>query len=655
MCVFGHGDDNTNTSTASSPSQGTARTDKSSTGKDASKASVEQPGSPKRQRLNHDEPATSSSATKKEQDGTSANTQTSTPNPSKTSNKEDGASKSIQTSNRPISPPPLSRQSKQQTPSTDKAAPTKSKPKPSPSPQTPKQPPPKRPIKAESLNPRLLKFSPASHELRLKLLKMLHNEYKRLNDELERDASKDESRLLLTDQQLITRALDLEEKTALERGSVYSNIMKNAIVQHKRMSPAQWVEIRNGEVPASGKKRPHGDMENGKPTQVDTELSTTQQVKLLHHILTPIDKLAAHGYQSSVPSDEAIAKAQDGVAAAKGWEKCDRCTQRFQVFAGRREEDGALTSGGACNFHWGKAYFPEKAAGDRTRKVKRYLCCGQQVGDSAGCITHPNHVFKASDPKRLAAVLNYAETPENANAPTNRAVCFDCEMGYTVHGMELIRLTATSWPSGEEIIDVLVKPIGEVLDLNSRYSGVWPDDLAQSAAWKPGDPLVPAKSGETSGSEDGEVKPKRNLRVVASPAVARDLLFSQISPSTPLIGHGLENDLNAVRIVHPTLVDTVLAFPHKGGLPYRYSLKSLMEWHLDRKIQQQTGPNMLGHDSAEDARAAGELVKFKLDKKWGDMKRAGWKLENGEVVAPAEKSAAAEDQSGTLTEDFIES
>lgn len=486
---------------------------------------------------------------------------------------------------------------------------------------------------------------------------MLHAEYKRLNTELQRDASESESRLLLTDQQLITRALDLEEKTANERGSVYSNVMKNAIVTHKRMATSKWVEIRTAEVPATGTKRPHAEVEGGKPSKVDTELSTAQQVKLLHHILTPIDKLSAHGYQSSIPTDEAIAKAKDGLDAAKGWEKCDRCTQRFQVFAGRHEEDGALTSGGACNFHWGKAYFPEKLAGDRTKKAKRYLCCGQELGDSAGCITHTNHVFKASDPKRLASVLNYTETPANDHVPTDRAVCFDCEMGYTVHGMELIRLTATSWPSGEEIIDVLVKPIGEILDLNSRYSGVWPDDLAQSDAWKPGDPLVPVKSGDTSGSEDGEVRSKsRNLKVVASPAVARDLLFSQISPSTPLIGHGLENDLNAVRIVHPTLIDTVLAFPHKGGLPYRYSLKSLMDWHLNRKIQQQSGPKMLGHDSAEDARAAGELVRFKLAQKWGDLKRAGWKVEDGQVVPPVESNTAAtETASGNLTEEFIES
>ncbi len=36
------------------------------------------------------------------------------------------------------------------------------------------------------------------------------------------------------------------------------------------------------------------------------------------------------------------------------------------------------------------------------------------------------------------------------------------------------------------------------------------------------------------------------MQIVSSPVVARDLLFSLISPDTPLIGHGLENDLNAI-------------------------------------------------------------------------------------------------------------
>ncbi|OAA56844.1 Ribonuclease H-like protein [Cordyceps fumosorosea ARSEF 2679] len=527
---------------------------------------------------------------------------------------------------------------------------------------------PAEPAKQESLNPRLLKESPATHELRLKLSKMLHTEYKRLNDKVRQDSDIAHHRLILSDQAMIKRVLDEEEAVAIEKKAVYSNVMKNTVMKYKRFRLADWIKEREKEMPASKKRQ--RDVMEGNVVIVQTGLTSAQEVQLLHRLRTPIDDLGEYGYTPETPSDEAIAKSKDGLAAAHGWEQCDRCNQRFEVFAGRREGDGALASGGACNFHWGKTYFPEKSStSERGKQAKHYLCCSEQVGDSVGCISHPNHVFKVSDSKRLAVLLNFMATPENAAVPADRAVCFDCEMGYTVHGMELIRLTATSWPDGAEILDVLVRPFGEILDLNSRFSGVWPNDIALAEAWHPGDPLVPPPEGSVtgstyvSGSEDAQVS-RRKLKIVPSPAVARDLLFSLIAPSTPLIGHGLENDLNAVRVIHPTLIDTVLTFPHKNGLPYRQGLKQLMSTHLNRQIQVQHGPKMEGHDSAEDARAAGELVRFRVAKEWADMKRRGWKVVDGELVAPPAAAGSGEGRSsnnsegggggGALTEAFIE-
>ncbi|KAM0555085.1 hypothetical protein ACHAPJ_006434 [Fusarium lateritium] len=556
------------------------------------------------------------------------------------------AAKKLETAARPVSPPPLKRKADALS-ETPKVPPrrTKTNPASESRPTSVQKSGPAKPKKAESLNPRLLKSSPANHDIRLRLVRMLHQELTRLNKELKKEAKKDEMGLLLSDQDLIVRTLDEEEYVAVHKAAVYSNVMKNKVMQHKRMKVDQWKTTRKEErkklaLEASGK-----DISD-EPKEIKTGLTPLQEVELIKRILTPIDKLASHGYVSAVPSEEDIEKARQGVETAAGWEKCDRCQQRFQVFPGRREEDGALTSGGTCTFHWGKTFIAPKVLGDKTRQPKRYQCCGQEVGDSVGCFTRDHHVFKTSDPKRLASVLNYAETPENPLAPTDRAVAFDCEMGYTVFGMELIRLTATSWPTGEELLDVLVRPLGEILDLNSRYSGVWPEDLAQAESWSAND-SKPVKSGNDDVSEDGELKPKKKqLKIVSSPEVARDLLFSLISPSTPLIGHGLENDLNSVRIVHPTLIDTVLLFPHKAGLPYRYSLKMLMDTQLNRKIQQETGPKMLGHDSAEDARAAGDLVRLKIRNLWMDLQRKGWKLVDGNFMAPGKGVG--------LTEEFLE-
>ncbi|KAH7164701.1 hypothetical protein DER46DRAFT_506262 [Fusarium sp. MPI-SDFR-AT-0072] len=492
--------------------------------------------------------------------------------------------KKLETAARTVSPPPLKRKMDTQdhTPKASSKIAKTSHSATESRPSSARKPVPAKPKKAETLNPRLLKRLPAAHDVRLRLVKMLHQELTRLNKELKAKIKKDEARLLLSDQDLIVRTLDEEEYVAVHKTAVYSNVMKNKVMQYKRMKVDQWKaeredEIKKKELEAAGKDP------NEKPTEIKTGLTPAQEVELTKRILTPIDKLSNHGYVASIPSEADIKKARQGVATAAGWEKCDRCQQRFQVFPGRREEDGALTSGGTCTFHWGKTFIAPKAPGDNTRQPKRYQCCGQEVGDSVGCFTRDHHVFKTSDPKRLASVLNFAETPENPVVPTDRAVAFDCEMGYTVFGMELIRLTATSWPTGEELLDVLVRPLGEILDLNSRYSGVWPDDLAQAESW----------------TADKSTKPTQSS----------------------------DDDM-------------------KAGLPYRYSLKMLMDVHLNRKIQQETGPKMVGHDSAEDARAAGDLVRLKIRNEWMDMQREGWKLVDGNFVAPGKASG--------LTEAFIE-
>jgi hypothetical protein len=72
----------------------------------------------------------------------------------------------------------------------------------------------------------------------------------------------------------------------------------------------------------------------------------------------------------------------------------------------------------------------------------------------------------------------------------------------------------------------------------------------------------------------------------------------------------------------------------------------LMDSQLNRKIQQETGPKMLGHDSAEDARAAGDLVRLKIRNLWMDMQREGWKLVDGKFVGPGKAAG--------LTAAFIE-
>lgn len=472
-------------------------------------------------------------------------------------------------------------------------------------------PPAKKTI-VEPLNPRLLPDPPATHAIRLKLIIMLHEHITRLNEEIKRSDDRSKSTVELSAQGLVAAALSEEEKIAKQYRSVYSNMMKLRIVALKKMKVSDWIAERLKQIAVS---KP-GDVPSAQesPETIDTDLSPHEEIALLPRLLAKQETLINHGYIPVAPSEEDVEQAQKGVEAAQGWEQCDRCKTRFQVFPGRRAEDGALTTGGMCMYHSARPRRPTGETADRTHKEPFYACCNETVGKSTGCTSSDTHVFKISEAKRLALVMPFMETPPNLSIQSDNAVCFDCEMGYTTQGMELIRLTAVSWPDGSKLVDVLVRPLGEILDLNSRYSGVWPKDFASATP----------HSASAAITAD-------HLQLVDSPSAARALLFSHLTPTTPLIGHALENDLNAIRIIHPCIIDSVVLYPHPRGLPLRLGLKTLLKKHLERDIQM---GGALGHDSAEDARAAGELVRLKISEVWKEMKRAGWTVKAGKFSPP---------------------
>ncbi|KAI0443775.1 hypothetical protein F4803DRAFT_561431 [Xylaria telfairii] len=489
---------------------------------------------------------------------------------------------------------------------------------------------PKQPRKGpESLNPRLLKKAPASHPTRVALVKALHKEFHRLNDELKKTAQGVERKWLLSDQELIVKTLDEEQEIATKKTSIYNTSIRNRILMYKRMTIVQWKDERSKAVQSTIPSST-GSTSTTPEESIETGLTPPQEFEFLPRLVDDLAPLEAYGYISKIPSKDDIEAAEAAVRASGNTEACDRCGRRFQVFPGRREVDGALASNGPCTYHPGKSYFL-----DRSRSQRRFKCCQRTNDDEAGgCMTAQHHVFKTTDSKRLAAVLNFVNTPTNPEVPKDRAVSFDCEMGYTVYGLELIRLTVVSWPAGNTLLDILVRPVGEVLDLNTRFSGVRPEDMASAERCEVGSNHRPT----TIPTSDPIAKPEQRLKIAPSPKVARDLLFTIISAETPLIGHGLENDLNAARIIHPTCIDTVLLWPHTRGLPMRNGLKYLMEIKLGRKIQADpTEGSPEGHDSAEDARAAGDLVRLKIRDDWKNMQMKGWTWsETGELLAPSE-------------------
>eukprot|EP00613_Pedinella_sp_CCMP2098_P065969 CAMPEP_0171987772 /NCGR_PEP_ID=MMETSP0993-20121228/275558_1 /TAXON_ID=483369 /ORGANISM="non described non described, Strain CCMP2098" /LENGTH=629 /DNA_ID=CAMNT_0012640723 /DNA_START=44 /DNA_END=1931 /DNA_ORIENTATION=- len=170
---------------------------------------------------------------------------------------------------------------------------------------------------------------------------------------------------------------------------------------------------------------------------------------------------------------------------------------------------------------------------------------------------------------------------EKDKAELIHLVGVDCEMCYTsAGGLELTRCTFIQF-DGKTVYDRLVLPSNPITDYNTAFSGV-------------------TKELMDSG-------PTRTLREVHQEL--RDLGIV-VGGETVLVGHSIESDLKALKLVHKRVVDTATLYPHPKGLPFKMGLRALALSVLKRVIQQGDGTS--GHDSAQDALAAMDLTLAKL-------------------------------------------
>ena len=77
-----------------------------------------------------------------------------------------------------------------------------------------------------------------------------------------------------------------------------------------------------------------------------------------------------------------------------------------------------------------------------------------------------------------------------------------------------------------------------------------------------------------------------------------------------LLGHSLENDLRALKISYPRIIDTALLYHHPRGRPRKPGLAWLTKKYCGKEIQNKPDA---GHDSREDAQACAELLKRKME------------------------------------------
>ncbi|KAL4658703.1 hypothetical protein GN956_G2223 [Arapaima gigas] len=238
---------------------------------------------------------------------------------------------------------------------------------------------------------------------------------------------------------------------------------------------------------------------------------------------------------------------------------CCRCGATYSVSL-----TGTYTRKEECNYHYGKVVENKVPGGVETR----YSCCEGAIG-TPGCQVFKLHV---NDAVSLDSFVRSTPRPSLDNGCPG-VFALDCEMCYTTKGLELARVTVVN-PKLQVIYDSFVKPDNEVVDYNTRFTGISEEDLSQA-----------------------------NSTICDVQAA----LLSFISAGTILIGHNLQNDLCALKLVHSTVVDTAVVFPHYLGLPHKRTLHSLVEDYLRRIVQSADG-----HDSGEDAKACMELMLWKV-------------------------------------------
>uniref|UniRef100_A0A670XUP6 RNA exonuclease 1 homolog n=1 Tax=Pseudonaja textilis TaxID=8673 RepID=A0A670XUP6_PSETE len=286
--------------------------------------------------------------------------------------------------------------------------------------------------------------------------------------------------------------------------------------------------------------------------------------RLKEYVLTE-DELKEHGYP--LPSPERPGRAFVFAAEEKkltdgSCRICCRCGTEYMV-----SPSGNCVRKEECIHHWGRLRKQRVPGGWETH----YSCCSGAVG-SLGCQVAKQHVHDGRKESLEGFVKTFEKLPRADGHPGIYAL--DCEMCYTKQGLELTRVTVIN-SDLKVIYDTFVKPDSRIVDYNTRFSGVTEADLENASI---------------------------TLRDVQA------VLLSMFSTETILIGHSLESDLFALKLIHTMVVDTAVVFPHRLGLPYKRALRTLMADYLKRIIQD----SVEGHDSSEDARACMELMIWKI-------------------------------------------
>ncbi|GAA97080.1 uncharacterized protein L969DRAFT_19946 [Mixia osmundae IAM 14324] len=379
-------------------------------------------------------------------------------------------------------------------------------------------------------------------------LRLLHTEYHKLYDQIDQ-----QHRQLYACEDAIDQELTLYQ--ARSPPAVYKSMLIMAVSKVvKRTHPAALLECGTNE-----------EVEQRRIARRKASAVSVPYEAALPLVMK-FEDLVSYGYMVEVP-DAPHHTERNRRGALRD---CSRCKAAFEV---RNLGDQSAEERLACRYHPGKLGPMRLVDG---LKQRSYTCCSVSDGTS-GCTEGP-HVFSERDINDLHEIVAFRATEAATKPAPLHILAIDCEMVHSTAGFSLARVSIADG-SGRLLLDEFIQPPGDVIDTNFQFSGL---TLAQIKA-----------------------------ATMTLEQLQDRLLDGMIDVNTIIVGHGLENDLRALRLVHHKVIDTAQLFPHPRGLPLRKRLRDLVRENLQQFIQDDSGA---GHDSLEDARSAIRLVRLYLDR-----------------------------------------
>ena len=168
----------------------------------------------------------------------------------------------------------------------------------------------------------------------------------------------------------------------------------------------------------------------------------------------------------------------------------------------------------------------------------------------------------------------FRELPEKVENSRD-VIGIDCEMIKTSKGEEVARLSVVD-KNGELVLDEFFKPLGEVEDYRTKFSGIT-EELVMNREY----------------TSDKSV----------------DILAKVADSHTIIVGHSLENDLRALKVIHDKVIDTALIYNADSKYPSKPPLAKLYSKYIKKPFRTE---QMGGHDSIEDAKASIELANYAM-------------------------------------------